>query len=109
MSTLFAVRAPYPKIIPNVSHFPEPSYLFFVDTSDIDRQSFFEFYSRFRAAVRFLGRLRDVRGGHLRVLFGTSFEDAVKSVLVEEDADTLVLPREERGIVDETLCKVVYL
>lgn len=109
MSTLFAVRVPYPRMISRTKNFPDPVYLFFIDTSDMREQSFFDFYRRLRTGAQFLNRMRDERGGNLYLLFGESFEDAIKSILIEEDADTLVTPVEERGTVSEALCKVVYL
>ena len=100
MSTLFAVRAPYPRMIPKVKNFTDPVFLFFIDTSEVKHQSFFDFYTRLLEATRFLTRMRDERGGNLHVLFGESFEDAIKSLLIEEDADALVTPIEERGMID---------
>lgn len=109
MKTLFATRAPYPKLISNTKRFEELAYLFFMDTSGIGKETFFDFHQRLRASVRFLEQMRDERGGNLHILFGTSFEDAIKSILVEEGADRLVLPTEERGAIKEELCEAVYV
>lgn len=96
MTTLIAVRAPYPRLKPHISHFQDPLYFYFVDTSELS-DDFYDFHKRLRAAWSFLLEIRDTRGGKMRIDFGTDFKEALLNAVVEEDAGLLVLPVEEAG------------
>jgi len=106
MTSLIAVRAPYPRLKEHTRHFQDPSYLYFIETSDVS-DDFYDFYKKLRVAWDFLLDTQDVRGGKMRIDFGDSFEDALINAIVEEDAEILVLPVEEAGM--DLPCEVKYL
>lgn len=106
MTTIVAVRAPYPRLKEHMHHFQDPLYFYFIDTSQLS-DDFFGFHKRLRAAWNFLLELRDTRGGKLRIDFGTDFKEALLNAVVEEDASLLVLPVEEAG--PDFQCEVKYL
>ena len=106
MTTIIAVRAPYPRIKEQIHRYQDPRYLYFIDTSDLS-DDFYDFHKKLRTAWEFLLEIRDIRGGKMRIDFGTDFKEALLNAVIEEDADRLVLPVEEAG--PDFPCEVSYL
>jgi len=97
MPALIAARAPYPKLKQHVKNYQDPIFLYFIQ-SEIGDTDFQDFYHRLLEARSFLLDIKDIRGGKMRIEFGTNFQDAIANAVIEEGADVLVLPVEEKNI-----------
>lgn len=109
MSELVAFRAPYPSALVHAAGFGSPVYFYFIDTRGINDWDFFSFLRRLTTGQEFLAALSGRKPGRIKIGFGMDFYDAILNEIVKEDADTLVIPSEERSIIRERVCKVRYL
>ncbi|MFH1786984.1 MAG: hypothetical protein ABH829_05035 [archaeon] len=108
MTTLLAVRAPYPELKRHIHHLSDVVYMYFIDISDISGWRFYDFHGRLLRAHQHLRSLRDLRGGKMRIEFGTDFQEKLTSVALEERADKIVLPVAEAPAGDLGV-EVIYL
>jgi len=97
MRSLIAVRAPYPELKRHIGNYRDPVFLYFLQ-SDLGDMDFQDFYRRLLEARDFLLDIRDIRGGKMRIEFGTDFQEAIANAVIEEKAELLVLPVEENKI-----------
>lgn len=109
MTEVVAFRAPYPRAVGHLAGLESPVYFYFIDTRGIEGWDFYSFLRRLTTGEEFLQSLSSRKPGKIKIGFGTDFYDAILSEVVKEDADTMVIPSEERMIIREKVCKVKYL
>jgi len=109
MSELVAFRAPYPRAVGHLAGLESPVYFYFIDTRGIADWDFYSFLRRLATGEGFLMSLSSRKPGRIKIGFGTDFYDAILAEIVKDDADTLVIPSEERSVIRERVCKVRYL
>ena len=106
MPALIAARAPYPELKQHVKNYQDPIFLYFIQ-SEIGDTDFQDFYHRLLEARDFLLDMQDIRLGKMRIEFGIDFQDAIANAIIEEGADLLVLPVEEKQI--SAPCEVRFI